>query len=60
MQYPFSRIQEVFWGQSTMAGHYEGHCNTLIGDSVKHHVLIHFGLCYQKGIIHDQKDGVKL
>ncbi len=28
--------------------------------SIKHHVLIHFGLRYQKGIARDHKDGVKL
>jgi hypothetical protein len=32
----------------------------ILGYSVKHHVLIHFGLRYQKGITHDQKDGMKL
>jgi len=32
----------------------------VLGYYVKHHVLIHFGLCYQKGIVYDQNDGVKL
>jgi hypothetical protein len=31
-----------------------------LGYSIKHHVLIHFGLRYDKGIVHDQKDGMKL
>jgi len=31
MQCPFSGIQEMFWGQPTMVGHYEGYCNTRIG-----------------------------
>jgi L-asparagine transporter-like permease len=32
----------------------------VLGYFGKHHVLIHFGLRYHKGITHDQKDGVKL
>jgi hypothetical protein len=32
----------------------------ILGYSIKHHVLIHFGLCYEKGIVHDKKDGMKL
>jgi hypothetical protein len=32
----------------------------VLGYSIKHHVLIHVGLHYQKAFVHDQKDGVKL
>jgi len=66
----FSSILGMFWGQSTIIRHYERHYITkpkckwivipVLGYSIKHHVLIHFGLHYQKGIIHDQKDGMKL
>jgi hypothetical protein len=53
----------MFWGQSIIIGHYERYCLTkpkpkwiaipVLKYFVKHHVLIHFGLCYQKGIVHD-------
>ncbi len=60
VQYPFSGIQEMLLGNQLLLDIMKGIIIPILGYSIKHHILIHFGICYEKGITHDQKDGVKL
>jgi hypothetical protein len=57
---PFQVSKKCFQGNQLSLDTMKGIIIPILGYFVKHHVLIHFGLRYQKGIAHGQKDGVKL
>jgi hypothetical protein len=57
---PSQVSKKCFWGNQLLLDTMKGIVVLISGYFIKHHVLIHFGLRYQKGIDHDQKDGMKL
>jgi hypothetical protein len=57
---PSQVSKKCFWGNQLSLDIMKGIIIPILGYFIKHHVLIHFGLRYQKGIVHDQKDGIKL
>jgi hypothetical protein len=57
---PFQVSKKCFQGNQLSLDIMKGSVIHVLGYFVKHHVLIHFCLRYQKGITHGQKDRVKL
>jgi hypothetical protein len=57
---PFQVSKKCCWGNQLSLDTMKGIIIPILGYFVKHHVLIHFGLCYMNGIAHGQKDGAKL
>jgi hypothetical protein len=57
---PFQVSKNYFWGNQLLLDTMKGIVIHVLGYFVIHHVMIHFGLRYQKGIARGHKDGVKL
>ncbi len=57
---PFQAFKKCFGANQLWLDTMKGIAIPALGYFIKHHVLIHLGLRYQKGIAHDQKDGMKL
>jgi hypothetical protein len=57
---PSQVSKKCFWGNQLSLDTMKSIVILILRYFIKDHVLIHFGLCYQKHIDHDHKDGVKL